>query len=142
MSIIDNSNRQDKDAKGRFVQGNQFGFKKGQSGNPNGRPKGVPNKVSSDIKELAAVYTPQALKTLTEICATGESEAARVAAANSLLDRAFGKPAQSHDVNHRSDQISELLNELKSRSRFRPMGEPALEIEQPVSDNRRNGELH
>jgi len=39
MSIINNTNRQDKDAKGRFVQGNQFGFKKGQSGNPNGRPK-------------------------------------------------------------------------------------------------------
>lgn len=41
MSIINSESSIDcKDHKtGRFVSGNRFGFKKGQSGNPNGRPK-------------------------------------------------------------------------------------------------------
>ena len=39
MSIIDKENLEgQRDNKGRFVAGNQYGFKKGQSGNPNGRP--------------------------------------------------------------------------------------------------------
>jgi hypothetical protein len=57
-----------------------------------GRQKGTPNKVTADLQEAAQAYTPAALKTLNEICVGGESEAARVAAANSLLDRGHGRP--------------------------------------------------
>lgn len=32
-------------------------FKKGESGNVNGRPKGVPNKVTGDMRELAMQFT-------------------------------------------------------------------------------------
>jgi hypothetical protein len=57
-----------------------------------GRKKGTPNKVSTALQEAAQAYTPAALETLRKICVDGESEAARVAAANSLLDRGYGKP--------------------------------------------------
>ena len=36
--------------------------------------------------------TPKTLATLIEICRNGENEGARIAAANALLDRGWGKP--------------------------------------------------
>lgn len=56
------------------------------------------NKATADIKAAASVYSDQALQTLVNIATAGESEAARVAAANAILDRAHGKPRQSLDV--------------------------------------------
>ncbi|MFN7883403.1 MAG: hypothetical protein ACK5PF_10380 [bacterium] len=63
-----------------------------------GRPKGSVNKVTADIRAAAQAYTDDALATLAQIMKAGESEAARVAAANSILDRGFGKPRQALDV--------------------------------------------
>ena len=56
------------------------------------------NKVTADIRAAAQAYTDDALATLAQIMKAGESEAARVAAANSILDRGFGKPRQAMDV--------------------------------------------
>lgn len=60
-----------------------------------GRKPGSPNKVDytkrQTIAQLAAQYTNEALATLAEIMRTGSSDAARVNAANSLLDRGHGK---------------------------------------------------
>ncbi len=61
---------------------------KGHSGNPNGRPK-----ADGEIRDLARQHTEAALRTLIEIAAHGENESARVTAANSILDRGWGKPA-------------------------------------------------
>ena len=65
-------------------------FKKGQSGNPGGRPK-----VIAEVKELARARTGDAIETLVSIMTNPKAApAARVSAANSILDRGYGKPPQ------------------------------------------------
>ena len=64
-----------------------------------GRPRGAKNKSTLELKGLAQQHTEDALKTLVEIMLSAESsDKARVAAANSILDRGFGKPHQSIDA--------------------------------------------
>lgn len=64
-----------------------------------GRRKGAPNKATADVKEAASVYSADAVSTLAEIMRTKSlPAAARVAAANALLDRAHGKTKQAIDV--------------------------------------------
>lgn len=64
-----------------------------------GRQKGSTNKATAEIRQLAQVYTAQALKRLAYIMEHGESEQACVAACKELLDRGHGKPAAALDVN-------------------------------------------
>lgn len=64
-----------------------------------GRKKGTRNKATAEqlasLTELAQSYSDVALNTLATICQKSDSDAARVSAANSLLDRGYGRPAQS-----------------------------------------------
>ncbi len=65
-------------------------FQPGQVTNPGGRPKAI-----KDVQDLARKYTPDAIKTLAEICVDKKAYAgARVAAATAILDRGYGRPAQ------------------------------------------------
>jgi hypothetical protein len=62
-----------------------------------GRKPGSKNKTTTEtgrtLAEMAAEYTQDALNTLAEIMKNEQATAtARVAAANSILDRAHGKP--------------------------------------------------
>ena len=70
-------------------------FKKGQSGNPGGRPK-----ILADVREAARAHSVTAINALVEIIENKKAPpAARVAAANSILDRGFGKPESKIDAN-------------------------------------------
>ena len=70
-------------------------FQKGQSGNPGGRPK-----ILADIRELARAHTASAMNALVQIVEDENARpAARVTAANSLLDRGYGKPEAKIDAN-------------------------------------------
>ena len=60
-----------------------------------GRKPGAVAKAKRDLADMAKGYAPEALKTLATIMMKGENEAARVSAANSILDRGYGKPFQA-----------------------------------------------
>ena len=62
----------------------------GVSGNPGGRPKD-----QAEVRELARSHAPEAIDTLVQIMRTSKSQVTRKLAADSLLDRAYGKPNQS-----------------------------------------------
>ena len=86
-------------------------FQKGQSGNPGGRPK-----IPRDVKEAARAMSIEALDTLGEIMRDPkQTGAARVAAANSILDRAWGKATQ-HITTERVQELTdeELTQELEA----------------------------
>ena len=64
-----------------------------------GRQAGTPNKATAEMRmtitQAARLHCETALQALAEIAVGGESEAARVSAANALLDRGDGRPPQA-----------------------------------------------
>ena len=86
------------------------GFRKGA-----GRPAGSINKSSSAqterLSELAKTYTEEALETLVDVARNGRTDSARVAAANAILDRAYGKctTAQESSVMTEFPTVIELV---------------------------------
>ena len=76
-------------------------WKPGQSGNPGGRsPRVGPN--GETVAELARAHTATAIETLVEVMSgKGNEPRDRVAAANALLDRGWGKPKESVDLDAR-----------------------------------------
>jgi hypothetical protein len=63
-------------------------FKPGQSGNPGGRERG-----DNPVKLLAKAASPDAMKGLIKLM-DHEDPNVQIKARNSVLDRAYGKPAQ------------------------------------------------
>ena len=90
-------------------------FKPGQSGNPGGRPK-RPNTVEAyqivaDVRAAARSHAPHAVQTLADIMQSEKAPwAARVAAANAILDRGWGRPTQA--LEHAGAVTVEKTNRL------------------------------
>ena len=91
------------------------GFRKGQSGNPGGRPK-----VIADVQELAREHTPAAINTLVSIMNDKQAHhSARVAASTAILDRGYGKAPASLKIENKepsaAEQWIEMLKDIDKR---------------------------
>jgi len=101
-------------------------FKPGVSGNPGGRPRKTrtieARKIVADVKAAARALTQDAIDTLASVMNDPKAPlAARVGAANAILDRAHGRPPQAiahsgavatYDYSHLSDEQLEELERL------------------------------
>jgi len=87
-------------------------FKPGQSGNPSGRPK-----VIAEVQALARKRTVKAIRALTK-CLDDPDGRVVVAAANALLDRAWGKPAQPLEHSAEITTAAMMVDAVKALSRF------------------------
>lgn len=90
-------------------------FKKGQSGNPNGRPRKLPDldhllaEVLGDEKD-GRTATEAILMKLRSMAVSGNIRAAEV-----LLDRAHGKAKQAIDMDVKGDQNITITREVITR---------------------------
>jgi hypothetical protein len=86
-------------------------FEKGKSGNPGGRPREI-----QEIVDLARTNSVDAVNTLSDIMRDPIApHAARIAAANSILDRAYGKPKETVDVTGKMTLEALVLASMRLR---------------------------
>jgi Family of unknown function (DUF5681) len=105
-------------------------WKKGVSGNPGGRPRGV-----AEVRALAMTFTAEAIETLAAIMRNVKAPPqARAAAANALLDRGVGKPEISAKVEKTT--IEKVGPEL-DLSRLKDTDWQLLEALRPVLERAR-----
>ena len=91
-------------------------FRKGQSGNPGGRPK-----VLGEVQELARQYAPKAIVELARLALKAKNETVRIAAIRELLDRGYGRPRQAMELSVPADNpLQLLLDEIDVRERIEP----------------------
>lgn len=97
------------------------GFTPGRSGNPSGRPKR--DERHQRIEDIAKEHTEDAIAALADIANNPESnERARVAAAEAILDRGWGRPVERSEQGtpgafgrESPEEIRKRINERKAR---------------------------
>jgi hypothetical protein len=110
------------------------------SPNPRGRPKQP--KTAAEVRELAREKTGAMIEFLSRTALSPKAPFnARVQAAIEVLNRGWGRPHQSMDINHGAkDGLAELLDQINGRFQIRTIEgtteRPALEVKQSLLDHR------
>ena len=86
-------------------------FPPGQSGNPAGRKAEI-----GPLKAKAREHTDAALDTLVKALRS-KNERTRVAAAEAILDRGWGRPTQHHEI-EAGDDLAKALDAAWERARL------------------------
>jgi hypothetical protein len=105
----------------RSMRNNSDALQARSVGNPGGRPK-----IVAEIRDLARQHSGVAIEALVKIARSGKSEAARVSAANSLLDRGWGKPTQPIAGDPEGSPVEIGMSFEERRRRAREMIEEAF----------------
>lgn len=79
---------------------------KGQTGNPNGRPKGAPNKATKQFREILGVALDEMVGTIPELIAQIEDPKDRIDAMAKLMPYAYPK-LQTVNLNDSRDKENE-----------------------------------
>jgi hypothetical protein len=100
-------------------------FVKGRSANPGGRPKDLPippgyapdptvadRRPISNLVVEARKYSALAVDTLVELTKDNYAASTRFSAATALLDRGYGRPAQSLDLHLSANAITKRLSDM------------------------------
>ena len=78
--------------------------KRGGARPGSGRKKAIHNELKVAIRDKARDHADEALRVLVEVAKDKKAPpAARVSAANALLDRGYGKPISEHEHNHKGN---------------------------------------
>ncbi len=97
-----------------------------------GRPRGVPNRATRPVKELAADFSESSILSLVWLRDHATSEQVRLGANIAILDRAHGRPRQEIDLSQ-DDKIVVIVN------RDRPMPPATLPAQPSALEDHSNG---
>jgi hypothetical protein len=87
-------------------------FKKGESGNPDGRPAGQPNKATAEMKELARQWTTQDPEWV-ESARQRMKEGKAPHLETYLLGMGHGTPKKEHEVTVKKPKELESMTETE-----------------------------
>jgi hypothetical protein len=88
-----------RDERGHYLSGN--------SGNPGGM-----SEAKREMQALARRYSVEAIERAVEIMRTGKSETIRLMAISIILDRAWGKPRQSVEIEQQGRSLEQILQAI------------------------------
>jgi hypothetical protein len=94
-----------RDSNGKMMKGTK-------APNPSGLPKNV-----SEVRKIAQQWTEESIEQLGHIMRHAEKDRDRIEAAKYLLDRGYGKPSTSVEVQHDSGNVEQKTIELSKLSR-------------------------
>lgn len=91
----------------------------------------------TDIRSLARSHTESAIRTLAYLMANSQNDTVRLGASNSLLDRGWGKPPQSHTGEDGEGAIAITIRHIVEQAGVRQELEPPKIVEHSPLPNGR-----